>query len=73
MYAAANVEKISAWTELAKIPRPMIGKGINRGTNSVITLMVNSSAKVLQNSRKLRDRGFVKSYNMLIGKRIGVG
>ena len=73
MYAAANVEKIRACTELANIPRPIIGSGINNGTNSVITLIVSSSAKVLPNSRKLNDKGFVKSSRMLIGKRIGVG
>ena len=73
MYAAANVEKISACTELAKIPRPIIGNGINNGTNSVITLIVSSSAKVLPNSRKLNDKGFVKSSRILIGRRIGVG
>jgi len=73
MYAAASVEKISACTELANIPRPIIGNGINKGTNNVITAIVSSSAKVLPNNRKLNDNGFVKSSKTLIGKRIGVG
>ena len=73
IYAAASVEKISACTELANTPRPIIGRGINSGTSNVNTLTVNSSAKTLPNNRKLNDKGFVKSYRMLIGKRIGVG
>ena len=73
IYAAANVEKISACTELANTPRPIIGRGINSGTSNVNTLTVNSSAKTLPNNRKLNDKGFVKSSRMLIGKRIGVG
>ena len=73
MYAAANVEKIRACTELANIPRPIIGSGINNGTSSVITLIVSSSANVLPNSRKLNDKGFVKSSRILIGKRSGDG
>ena len=73
MYAAAKVEKINACTEPAKIPNNIIGNGITNGTRPVNTVIVNSSAKVLPNSRKLNDRGFVKSSNMLMGKRIGVG
>ena len=73
MYAAANVEKIKACTEPAKIPSNIIGNGITKGTNDVKTVTVNSSAKTLPNNRKLNDKGFVKSSRMLIGKRIGVG
>jgi len=50
-----------------------MGKGINKGTKIVSTLTVNSSAKILPNNRKLKDKGFVKSSKILIGKRIGVG
>ena len=73
MYAAANVEKIKAWTEPAKIPNNMIGNGITNGTNDVNTLIVSSSAKTFPNNRKLNDNGFVKSSRILIGKRSGIG
>ncbi|TYH54420.1 hypothetical protein ES332_D09G167300v1 [Gossypium tomentosum] len=33
----------------------------------------NSSTNIFSKSRKLSDKGFVKSSKMLIGKRIGVG
>ena len=73
MYAAANVEKIKACTEPAKIPNNMIGNGITNGTNEVNTVIVNSSAKTFPNNRKLNDNGFVKSSRILIGKRSGIG
>jgi hypothetical protein len=46
---------------------------MNRGTNKHKTDTTISSAKIFPNKRKLRERGFVKSSNMLIGKKIGVG
>ena len=73
MYAAANVEKIKACTEPAKIPSAIIGNGITNGTNDVSTEIVNSSAKTLPNNRKLSDNGFVKSSRILIGRRSGIG
>ena len=73
MYAAANVEKIRACTEPAKIPNNIIGNGITNGTNEVNTVIVNSSAKTFPNNRKLNDNGFVKSSKILIGKRSGIG
>ena len=73
MYAAANVEKIKACTEPAKIPSNIIGNGITKGTNDVNTEIVNSSAKTFPNNRKLNDNGFVKSSRILIGKRSGIG
>ena len=73
MYAAANVEKIKACTEPAKIPNNIIGNGITKGTNDVNTVTVNSSAKTLPNNRKLNDNGFVKSSKILIGRRSGIG
>ena len=73
MYAAANVEKIKACTEPAKIPNNIIGNGITNGTNDVNTLIVSSSAKTFPNNRKLNDNGFVKSSRILIGKRSGNG
>ena len=51
----------------------MIGKGTIKGTSKTNTEIVNSSAKTFPNNRKLKDNGFVKSSNMLIGRRIGVG
>jgi len=50
----------------------MIGNGITKGTNEVNTETVNSSAKTFPNSRKLRDKGFVKSSKILIGRRSGI-
>ena len=73
IYAAANVEKIKACTEPAKIPSNIIGNGITKGTNDVKTVTVNSSAKTLPNNRKLNDNGFVKSSKILIGRRSGIG
>ena len=73
MYAAANVEKINACTEPAKIPSIIIGNGITNGTKDVNTEIVNSSARTLPNNRKLNDNGFVKSSKMLIGRRSGIG
>jgi len=73
IYAAANVEKIKACTEPAKIPSNIIGNGITNGTNDVKTVTVNSSAKKLPNNRKLNDNGFVKSSKILIGRRSGIG
>ena len=73
MYAAANVEKIKACTEPAKIPNAIIGNGITKGTRDVNTEIVNSSAKTFPNNRKLSDKGFVKSSITLIGKRSGIG
>ena len=73
MYAAANVEKINACTEPAKIPSNIIGNGITNGTRPVNTVIVNSSAKTFPNNRKLSDKGFVKSSKILIGRRSGSG
>ena len=69
IYAAANVEKINACTEPAKIPNNIIGKGITNGTNEVRTVTVNSSANTFPNNRKLNDKGFVKSSKTLIGNK----
>ena len=54
MYAAANVEKIKACTEPAKIPNNIIGNGITNGTSEVNTVIVNSSARTFPNNRKLK-------------------
>ncbi len=55
IYAAANVEKIKACTEPAKIPSNIIGNGITNGTREVNTVTVSSSANTLPNNRKLND------------------
>ena len=73
MYAADSVANTNAWTELANIPRTITGSGTNIGTSKHNTDTTISSAKMFPNKRKLSDRGFVKSSNMLIGKKIGVG
>ncbi|GJR31362.1 hypothetical protein Tco_1107594 [Tanacetum coccineum] len=49
----------------------MTGIGTTEGTKETRTTTTNSSANIFPKSRKLSDRGFVKSSKMLIGKRIG--
>ena len=73
MYAAESVENTNACTELAKIPKTITGKGTNSGTNRHKTDTTISSAKMLPNKRKLKERGFEKSSRILIGRKIGVG
>ena len=51
----------------------MTGIGITKGTKETRTTTTNSSANIFPKSRKLRDKGFVKSSRILIGNRIGVG
>ena len=51
----------------------MTGIGTTEGTKETRTTTTNSSANIFPKSRKLSDKGFVKSSKMLIGKRIGVG
>lgn len=41
--------------------------------NIHMTATTSSSARILPKSRKLKDNGFVKSSNMFIGSKIGVG
>lgn len=54
-------------------PRKIKGIGITRGTKDTRTATTSSSARILPKSRKLKDSGFVKSSNTLIGNNIGVG
>jgi len=51
----------------------MTGIRTTKGTKETRTTTTNSSANIFPKSRKLRDKGFVKFSNMLIGKRIEVG
>lgn len=51
----------------------MIGIGIAKGTNDVITKQVNSSAKIFPNNRKLNDKGFVNSSIIFKGSKKGNG
>lgn len=44
-----------------------------KGTNKVNTETTNSSAKTFPKSRKLKDKGLVKSSKILIGKKTGFG
>ncbi|KAL3648324.1 hypothetical protein CASFOL_007748 [Castilleja foliolosa] len=56
---------------LVNNPRNMTGIGTTEGTKETRTTTTNSSAKIFPKSRKLSDKGFVKSSKMLMGKRIG--
>ena len=53
--------------------RNMAGIRTTKGTKETRTTTTNSLGNIFSKSQKLRDKGFVKSSNMLIGKRIGVG
>jgi hypothetical protein len=46
---------------------------MNSGTNKHKTDTTISSARILPNKRKLKERGFEKSSRILIGRKIGVG
>jgi hypothetical protein len=54
-------------------PKKIRGIGITNGTSDTKTATTNSSARILPKSRKLKERGFVKSSSILIGNKIGVG
>jgi hypothetical protein len=73
IYAAESVENTNACTELAKIPKTITGRGTSSGTSRHRTDTTISSARMLPNNRKLRDRGLVKSSKILIGRKIGDG
>uniref|UniRef100_A0A1Y3BU73 Uncharacterized protein n=1 Tax=Helianthus annuus TaxID=4232 RepID=A0A1Y3BU73_HELAN len=45
----------------------MTGIGTTEGTKETRTTTTNSSANIFPKSRKLSDRGFVKSSKILIG------
>ena len=51
----------------------MTGIGTTKDTKETRTTTTTSSANIFLKSRKLRDKGFVKSSKMLIVKRIEVG
>ena len=54
-------------------PKNIIGIGITKGTKEIRTATTNSSANIFPKSRKLNDKGFVKSSKIFIGKSTGVG
>ena len=72
MYAADNVEKIKACTELANKPNVITGNGMKIGTSRANTDTTSSSASMLPKRRKLKDKGLVKSSKIFIGKRIEI-
>ena len=69
IYAAANVAKINACTELANNPRTITGTGTIIGTKDTNTATTNSSAKMFPNNRKFNDNGLIKSSITLIGNK----
>lgn len=68
-----NVAKIKACIPLVNNPNRINGIGIINGTSETKTATTSSSARMLPKSRKLNDKGFVKSSKTLIGNSIGVG
>ena len=53
---------------LVNNPRNMTGIGTTKGTKETRTTTTNSSANIFPKSRKLSDKGFVKSSKMLMGR-----
>lgn len=68
-----NVVKIRVWILFVNNLRNMIGIGIIKGIKEIRIIMINLFVNIFLKSWKLSDNGFVKFFNMLIGKRIGVG
>lgn len=68
-----KVAKIKAWIPLVNNPNKIKGIGITKGTKDTKTATTSSSAKILPNSLKLNDKGFVKSSKTLIGNNKGIG
>lgn len=54
-------------------PKSINGIGTTRGTRAIKTPTTNSSAKIFPKSRKLSDKGFVKSSRTLIGNKNAAG
>lgn len=50
-----------------------MGIGIIEGIKEIRIIIINLLVNIFLKSWKLSDRGFVKFFKMLIGKRIGVG
>ena len=72
-YAPASVAKTRACIPLVNIPSRNTGTGTQNGTKLYNTARVNSSARMLPRSRKLRDNGLENSSRRLIGSRNGTG
>lgn len=51
----------------------MIGIGMIEGIKEIRIIIINLLVNIFLKSWKLSDKGFVKFFKMLIGKRIGVG
>lgn len=51
----------------------MIGIGIIEGIKEIRIIIINLFVNIFLKSWKLSDKGFVKFFKMLMGKRIGVG
>jgi len=54
-------------------PSNIIGIGTTSGTKVINTPTTSSSARILPKSRKLNERGFVKSSRTLIGSKKAAG
>ena len=65
--------KTSAWIALVNNPKSIKGIGTISGTKVIKTPTTSSSAKIFPKSRKLNDKGLVKSSKILIGKRKATG
>lgn len=61
------------WILFVNNLRNIIGIGIIKGIKEIRIIMINLLVNIFLKSWKLSDRGFVKFFKMLMGKRIGVG
>lgn len=68
-----KVVKIRVWILFVNNLRSMIGIGIIKGIKEIRIIIINLLVKIFLKSWKLSDKGFVKFFKMLMGKRIGVG
>ena len=58
---------------LVNKPNNINGIGTTNGTNATNTPTTSSSARIFPKSRKLKDKGFVKSSKTLIGNKKAAG
>lgn len=64
---------IKAWIVLVNNFNVIRGKGISKGISSISIVIINLFVRMLLNKWKFRERGFVKFFKILMGKRMGMG
>lgn len=64
---------IKVWIVLVNNFNVIRGKGISKGISSISIVIINLFVRMLLNKWKFRERGFVKFFKILMGKRMGMG